>query len=328
MTTLTLPATRLPDRRTLTGAGAMLTTTALWGLVFLGPELAPGLPAPLLAGLRYLAHGLASLAVLRRVAQRGATPDWWRAARHGLAGFVGYYLLVTIAVRTGGASLVVVLMSTSPVVLTLASRPGVPLRRLAGPFATILAGGVLATVGDGIDAAGLRTLLLTAVLVAGGMAIWTWYALDNEKVVARDDLDLTRWTATTGVATGLVSLPLVAYGLAVAPTARVVLDPTAIAVLLVLGLGSTTLANRAFNTATRNLGSARTGAMLVFEPVFGLTWAHLWIGSMPSGRVLLGEALLVIGAMAALVVLQNARRRAARPTVSRGAAHPAVPRQR
>ena len=82
MTTLPLPATRLPDRRTLTGAGAMLATTALWGLVFLGPELAPGLPAPLLAGLRYLAHGLASLALLRRVATRGANPDWWRAARH------------------------------------------------------------------------------------------------------------------------------------------------------------------------------------------------------------------------------------------------------
>lgn len=314
MTSSALPAlpALLTDRRLLGGVGAMVVTTSLWGLVFLGPELAPGVPAPLLAGLRYAVHGLACLVLLRRVADRGATPPWGRAVGHALAGFVGYYLLITMAVRTGGSALVVVLMSVSPVVLTLAGRPGVPLRRLVLPSATIVVGGVLATTSGGLATTTPGTALATALLVTAAIATWTWYAIDNERVVARDDLDLARWTATTGVTTGLVSLPLVAWGMSSVGSISATLTPTVLGVVVLLGVGCTTLASRTWNAATRTLGSSRTGSLLVLEPLFGLAWAHALAGVWPDARTLLGEVVLLAGAAATLRAVQPAlaRRRA------------------
>ena len=61
-------------RSTLLGIGASIAAGALWGLVFLAPELAPGfLPIHPSAG-RYLAYGLVAALLIY--------PAWGRLRRH------------------------------------------------------------------------------------------------------------------------------------------------------------------------------------------------------------------------------------------------------
>lgn len=305
------PVLRADLREPTVGLLALLTTFSLWGMVVIAPSLAVDVPPTLLAGSRYLLHGVASLALLRTT--RGAHDPtlWRRAALHACTGFVGYYALVTVAVRTGGPTLVVLALAVSPVVYLLAGRPQVRARRLVLPVAAIVAGGVLATTGDTATVPGLGRGTATVVLIGAAIALWTWYGHDNARLVASPDVDLTRWTAMTGVAAGLLSLPLVAFGMAQLAPSATLLTPTNLGVVAALGLGCTTVANRTWNAASRRLRPTTIGPLLVVETVIALGYVHLLDGRVPNGRTLLGELLLVAGAAACLLALRPARRRAA-----------------
>lgn len=307
MTTFTLPPSTTDRRRSAVGLAALTATFSLWGMVVVAPTMTEGLPPTLLAGGRYLLHGAASLGLLQLVGAPSDPARWRRAALHAVTGFVGYYGLLTIAVRTGGATLVVLTMAVSPVVYLLAGRPDVRWRRLALPAMAIVAGGVLATVEGPVADLPAPTIVVTVALVAAAVAMWTWYGHDNARVVAAADVDLTQWTATTGVAAGLLSLPLVAFGLTQAPPSAQLATPVNLTVVAVLGLGCTTLANRFWNAASRRLAPTVVGPLLVVETVFAMTYVHLADGRLPAGHTLLGELLLVGGAAACLLVLRRAR---------------------
>ncbi len=308
MTTSLLPVHAPGDlRRTTAGLAALATTFALWGLVVVAPTVTEGLPPTLLAGARYLLHGAASLAILQAIGVPDDPARWRRAALHACTGFVGYYALLTIAVRTGGATLVVVTMAASPVVYLLAGRPEVRWWRLALPATAIIAGGVLATVDGPVAELAAPTILTTVLLVVGAVGMWTWYGHDNARMVRTPGLDLTQWTAMTGVAAGLLALPLVAFGLTQSPPSATLLTPTNVTVVAVLGLGCTTLANRTWNSASRRLSPTVIGPLLVVETMFALAYVHLLEGRLPAPRTLLGELLLVAGATGCLLVLRSHR---------------------
>ena len=290
------------------GVLALVAALALWGLVYVAPAIASDVPPALLAGLRYGVHGLVSLVILRRVGAPTDARTWIRAARHAATGFVGYYALVTTAVHIGGATLVVLMIATSPVVYTLAGRPGVPARLLALPVLAVVVGGITAGVDGPLGDLGVGRVAVTVVLAGVGIAMWTWYGLDNAKVVADEDVDLTRWTATTGVAAGLLSLPLIAFGMTALPSSGSGIAASSILVVAVIGLGSTTVANRAWNTASRRLAPSVVGPLLVLETVFTMTYAHLLDGSMPTTQTLIGEGTLLAGAAGCLLLVANARR--------------------
>lgn len=302
--TATLPTTTGP-RWSAVGLASLTATFSLWGMVVVAPTVAEGLPPTLLAGGRYLLHGTASLVLLQVVGAPSDPERWRRAALHAVTGFVGYYGLLTVAVRTGGATLVVLTLAVSPVVYLLAGRPAVRWWRLSLPAAAIVAGGVLATADGPVAALSVGTVVVTVALVALAVALWTWYGHDNARVVRAEDVDLTQWTAMTGVAAGLLALPLVAFGLTQAPPSARLATPTNVTVVAVLGLGCTTLANRTWNAASRRLAPTVVGPLLVVETVFALSYVHLLDGRLPAPRTLLGELLLVAGATACLLVLRR-----------------------
>lgn len=308
MATITLLPTATDDaRRVSIGMASLLVTFSLWGMVIVAPTVAGDVPSTLLAGARYVVHGAASLLLLQRVGASLDSARWRRATLHAATGFVGYYGLLTVAVRTGGATLVVVTMAASPVVYLLAGRPGVQLRRLLLPAAAIVGGGILATVDGPLADVSGTAALATVLLVAVAVGMWTWYGLDNARVVRSPDVDLTQWTAMTGVAAGMLALPLLAFGLTQTPPSATVLSPTNIGVVLALGLGCTTIANRTWNGASRRLSPSIIGPLLVVETVFALAYVHLLDGRVPDARTLLGELLLVGGAAACLLVLRRSR---------------------
>ncbi len=91
----------------LTGILAGLAAGALWGLVFVAPDLAPGLTPVDLAAGRFASYGLAALLAmaLARGPLRWPTRSQLGAAL-GLSalGFSGYYLLLVFAIRDAGDS--------------------------------------------------------------------------------------------------------------------------------------------------------------------------------------------------------------------------------
>lgn len=129
----------------LCGAGA----GALWGLVFLAPELARAFsPLQLTIG-RYLACGLISAVLIaprwRRLVSRLTTREWIGLAALALCGNTLYYVLLSGAVQTGGIALTSLVIGFLPVAVTIVgSREAgaVPIRKLAPSLALCTGGAV------------------------------------------------------------------------------------------------------------------------------------------------------------------------------------------
>ncbi len=278
----------------------MVVTTSLWALVFLGPVMAPDVPATLIAGGRYLVYGVAAAIAWWRLAPRGGPVPWEKAFRYGLTGYVGFYLLLTIAVRVSGPTIAVVVLGMSPVAYALLGADGpAERRRLVPPLALVVIGVLLTQVSSvGVGGLSLGAALGGTLLTLLATGLWLTYGLDNARLLARrPDLDPTRWTAAVGVATGLLSLPIVAYGLASVPDAGAVLDTRAVGVILMLGLGPALGGSIGWNVASRRLRPSVAGQFIVLEPVFSLTYTALWLGAAPTGLALVGQATLIAGAL-------------------------------
>src|SRR5689334_23023800 len=102
----------------LLGVVAGLTAGALWGLTFIAPLLAaPFTPFDLTVG-RYLVFGCASLAFLWRggfAALKGlSSTELAFLIVLALAGNVGYYLLMALAVPLAGSAVVALIVGTLP----------------------------------------------------------------------------------------------------------------------------------------------------------------------------------------------------------------------
>jgi len=137
----------------LIGVAAGILAGALWGLTFVAPLVtAPYSPFDLTVG-RYLAFGLASLAVLAPggfpVLRALPRRDWLLVGLLGFAGNVGYYLAMSLAVPRAGTAVVALVIGCLPVVMAVLGNKGpqrVPLRRLV-PSLLLIAAGLLAVNG-------------------------------------------------------------------------------------------------------------------------------------------------------------------------------------
>lgn len=298
------------ERRDLVaGTAAMMLTTALWATVYFVPALLPDLPTTAVAGGRFLALGLTSLAIGWRWRRRWNEIPWGHAFRFAVTGFVGYFLLLTLSVRIAGPTLTVVVMGAGPIVYSMiGARSAAQRRALVLPGMVVLTGIVLAEVAGatGIGGAGWGAALVGLVLTLGALASWISYGLANARLLAsRPDLSAGRWTTAVGTATGVVSLPLVAFALATTGDVGMFTAPRTAGVLLALGIGPALVGSIGWNIASRRLSPSTAGQLIVLEPVFALTYAAIHLGHAPTGAALAGQVLLLAGA--AWGVLASAR---------------------
>ncbi|MFT4091677.1 MAG: EamA family transporter, partial [Asticcacaulis sp.] len=112
-------AERTIRRSTVAGIACGAGAGALWGLVFLAPELVSGIsPVQLTIG-RYLAYGLLSLALIlpvwRKLRDRVDKRDWINLALLAFFGNIFYYILLSAAVQTGGIALTSLVIGFMPV---------------------------------------------------------------------------------------------------------------------------------------------------------------------------------------------------------------------
>lgn len=302
----------------LSGAGA----GALWGLVFLAPELARGFdPLQLTIG-RYLAYGLIAALLIaprwQRIAPLLDRSIWLALGWLALAGNTLYYILLSGAVQMGGIAMTSLVIGFMPVVVTIiGSRDhgAVPLARLL-PSLLLCAAGALCigwqAIGALAAAASLKPLfgLLCAI---GALASWTTYAVGNSRWLARlDHIAVQDWNLLTGIVTGAQSLLLIPVALLVGKWAHPAADwATFAGVSLGVALFASIAGNALWNRASRLLPLTLVGQMILFETLFALLYAFLWEARWPTPL----EALAFAFVVASVLSCVAAHRRPAAETV-------------
>lgn len=304
------------DRNTWTGVACGMAAGALWGLVFLAPELARGFTPLQLAAGRFLAYGLFAAVLLRPrwTALRSTlrARDWRALCWLSLLGNSLYYVLLANAVQRGGIAMTSLVIGFLPVAVTvIGSRDdhAVPLRRLAPSLLLGLAGvGCIGWQALGAETArGGVVGLLSAV---GALVSWTCYAVGNSRQLARlPDVSVHDWNLATGVVTGAQALVLLALtfllgdgiGHTAAEWGRL------IAVVTGVALAASIVGNAFWNRMSRLLPLTMVGQMILFETLFALLYGFLWERRLPT--VWEGAAMGLV----VLSVLSCVRAHRARP---------------
>ena len=298
--------------RTWAGIACGIGAGALWGLVFLAPELVREFtPLQMTIG-RYLCYGLIAAVLVaprwRPLFAGIPRRQWWNLAWLALAGNTVYYLLLSSAVQSGGiamASLVVGLVPVTVTVVGSLEQGAVPLRRLWLSLLLCVAGvaciGWHALAGSASGAAG-RPLFGLACAI-GALASWTAFAVGNARCLVRmAHVSAHDWNLLQGLVTGAQSL-LLLLPLALASgvgdhgaDAWVRLGAVSLGVAVLASIAGNALWNR----MSRLLPLTLVGQMILFETVFALVYGWLWERRLPAVLELVALALVVLGVLGCL----------------------------
>ncbi|MFC6840048.1 DMT family transporter [Xanthomonas theicola] len=292
------------------GIGSGMAAGALWGLVFLAPQLLAGFSPLQLSVSRYLAYG-AVAALMLAPHWRAATgalgaPEWWALLRLSLLGNIVYYVLLGSAVQWAGGPATALIIGLLPAVVTvLGARVAgaVRLRRLAAPCALCMLGVALAAA-QSLDeqrhaAASLGGRAAGLACAAGALACWAAYSVKNAHWLARrPDISGRDWSLLTGVVTGALALGLAVPAFAFDRDVHAAADWTRFwGMAMVLAVFASVIGNACWNRASRLLPLTLVGQMIVLETVFallyGFAWAARWPTALEAGAIacLLGGVL-------------------------------------
>jgi drug/metabolite transporter (DMT)-like permease len=280
---------------------------AMWGLVFLAPQVLHDFNALQLSAARYLAYGAIAGVLLapraRSFARAMKRDDVLAVLQLALLGNVVYYLGLATAVQWAGGAAAALVIGLVPLALTVAGArdpDAVPLRRLWGPLA-------LGAVGTALVAAeSLRagppdtTPLQRAAGLAGAfiaLACWTMYSVINKRWLGRrPDVSAHDGALLVGAATGILAVGLAAAAVALDTLPRKSGDVLRLAAGgTVLALCASVIGNACWNRATRLLPLTLTGQLIIFETLFGLLYGYCWTRRAPTGTEVLATGLLLAG---------------------------------
>lgn len=266
---------------------------ALWGLVFLAPELISNFsPLEITIG-RYLAYGVIAAALiaprLRRLCKHITPRDWLTLAWLALAGNTLYYILLSSAVQLSGIALTSLVAGFLPVTVTIIGsrdQGAVPMRKLALSLVFCAAGAVcIGWQAITQPSSGSLATQITGLLCAiGALISWTCFAVGNSRALHRlNHISTHEWNLLTGVMTGAQTLLLVplAFILSSAThshTEWVMFAGVAVGIAVLASIAGNALWNR----MTRLLPLTLVGQMILFETLFALIYGFAWEQRLPT----------------------------------------------
>lgn len=286
------------------GAGA----GALWGLVFLAPELAGEFnPLQLTIG-RYLAYGAIAALLLaprwRSLSNRIKRHHWRHLVWLALAGNTLYYLLLSGAVQMGGIAMTSLVIGFLPVAVTvIGSREhgAVPLAKLA-PSLLMCGAGALCIGGDVLAASSTRTAITGLLCAVGALVSWTAFAIGNARSLKRmHEVSPHDWNLLTGLMTGAQSLLLLPVALAMDTPQHAWQGWMKLAgVSLGVALLASIAGNALWNRMSRLLPLTLVGQMILFETVFALIYGFAWEQRLPTPWEIAALAFVVMSVVSCL----------------------------
>lgn len=286
-----------------------LLAGALWGMVFIVPELLGAFSPLEMAVGRYVAYGAFAFGLLLpRLENLCATlvpADYTALLRHALAGNIVYYMLLALGVNYAGVAPTSLIIGMLPVLVTLLGRKdhgAAPLRRLALPLLLVGAGIAcinVDTFAHAGPARGVGAIALGVLAATGALLCWSWYALDNARYLKRNpQFSSAQWSALYGLATGVIALliGLAAWLFGAAWTPSPSRDWSLFWTCnLVIALGASVIGNQLWNVASRRVPVTLSGQLILFETLFALLYGFLYRGQGPRPLELAAIALLVAG---------------------------------
>jgi drug/metabolite transporter (DMT)-like permease len=298
----------VPGRSTLVGVAYGIAAGALWGTVFLAPELVREFGPLHLAVGRYIAYGLISALLIAprwtEITAKITPRDLVALAFLALAGNTLYYILLTTAVQTGGIAMTSLVIGFLPVTVTIIGsrdREAVPLTKLA-PSLLLCAAGAICIAWDALARRGLTSGLgqvMGLLCAIGALISWTSYAVGNSRWLARrESVSSHDWNLLIGLATGVQALARVpvAFLLDIGP------HPIAAwAQLAGISIGVAVLAsiigNGLWNRMSRLLPLTLIGQMILFETLFALIYGFLWERRLPTALEITAFALVALSVL-------------------------------
>jgi drug/metabolite transporter (DMT)-like permease len=276
---------------------------ALWGLVFLAPELTRDFTPLQLAIGRYLSFGTVSAALvaprIRALAATLTRRDWLSLVWLALAGNTLYYVLLASAVQTGGIAMTSLVIGFLPVAVTIIGsrdHDAVPLRRLV-PSLLLCAVGAICIGWQALAAptGEFRTQLIGLLCAIGALASWTAYAVGNSRCLARlGHVSVHDWNLLTGLVTGAQAVALIPFTLLLEPIRH---DPAAwlrfAGVSMAVAVFASILGNALWNRMSRLLPLTLVGQMILFETLFALIYGFIWEQRWPHALEVAAFVLVV-----------------------------------
>lgn len=292
------------------GVACGMGAGALWGLVFLAPQLLSAFTPMQLAVARYLSYGVVAALVLapraRLTAARLGRAEWWALVRLSLMGNLIYYVLLGSAVQWAGSAATALIIGLLPVVVTVIgtrAAGALQLQRIAAPCALCVIGVALVALDtmqdDSGQQAGDRLTRVAGLLcAAGALASWSAYSIANARWLRRrPDLSGGDWSLLTGVVTGVLAA-LLAPAALIGSTWHAPIDWAGFwGISLLLGILASVIGNALWNRASRVLPLTLMGQMIVFETVFALIYGFAWELRLPTPLELAAMACLLVGVL-------------------------------
>ncbi|NML59909.1 DMT family transporter [Massilia sp. RP-1-19] len=292
-----------------------LLAGALWGMVFIVPEILAAFSPLEMALGRYAAYGAIALGLmaprLSSLLQRLERSDYAALVRHALAGNLVYYMLLALGVKLAGVAPTSLIVGLLPVVVTLMGHKdhgAVPLRDLAMPLLVVAAGIACINVDVFMHAhaagASLWRTLAGLVCASGALLCWSWYSLDNARYLKRNPhFSSAEWSALYGLSSGAIAL---AIALAVLPFFHADVTGAAGAASgrdwtlfwianTLLALGASVIGNHLWNIASRRVAVTLSGQLILFETLFALLYGFIYKQQLPRPLEIAAIVLLVAG---------------------------------
>ncbi len=284
---------------------------ALWGLVFLAPELVPGFGALELTIGRYLCYGLIAAVLLAPrwapLVARLPKGQWLNLAWLALCGNTLYYILLSTAVHTGGIAMTSLVIGFLPVAVTLIGsrdRDALPFRKLLpsllfGSAGIACIGWQAFTVPTAESSGNQWIGLLCAI---GALASWTAFAIGNARCLKNlDNVSGHDWNLLTGIVTGAQSLVLLPIALLIGTAAHSAAEWTRFgAVAVGLAAFASMGGNALWNRMSRLLPLTLVGQMILFETLFALVYGLIWERRAPTQWEMLALVFVIAGVLSCL----------------------------
>jgi drug/metabolite transporter (DMT)-like permease len=313
--------------RLIGGVSNGMVAGALWGLVFLAPQLLHDFSPLQLSVSRYLGYGLVAAFVLAprwsRLRGKLGSAEWWALVRLSLLGNLIYYVLLGAAVQWADVAATSLIIGLLPVVVTVIgtrAAGAVTLSRLAAPSALGVLGVALvafeALHGGSQETGSLATRAAGLACAFGALVSWSAYSIINARWLSRrPDLSGGDWSLLTGIVTGALALLLAAPAFALDRVEHLPADWARFwGIGLVLAIFASVVGNACWNRASRLLPLTLVGQMIVFETVFALLYGFLWEWRLPTLLESLAIACLIGGVI--WCASAHVERRRAHPTAS------------
>jgi drug/metabolite transporter (DMT)-like permease len=221
-------------------------------------------------------------------------------------GYTGYYLLLSLAIQTTGATLPVLTIGTIPLWMMLLGKPeGLLWRKLIpGLILTVMGMALMMyATSSGMGALAVGEHMWLGVFYAGlAAASWVVFGLLNKRWLHQHpEVNSTMWANWMGVAAGLGAIPIWLW--AGSPLQSMVERPgfgMYLAVCAITGIGAAWVASVLWNMASRRLSASLAGQLIVSETVFGLLYGFVWNAHWPAAMQWLACGLFLAGILASI----------------------------